>query len=48
VSMNGKPKCAASARAIVPFPLAAGPSTAITAALFFLDFGAISLPSAPL
>ena len=28
--MCGRPKCAASARAIVPLPLAAGPSTAMT------------------
>ena len=28
--MCGRPKCLARARAIVPFPLAAGPSTAIT------------------
>src|SRR3990170_8193145 len=32
VSMCGRSKCAASARAIVPLPLAAGPSTAITGA----------------
>src|SRR5690348_6113716 len=40
--MNGSAKCFASARAIVPLPLAAGPSTAITAGLFFPLFGAIS------
>ena len=40
--MNGKAKCFASARAMVPFPLAAGPSTAITGALFFFEFEAIS------
>ena len=28
--MCGRPKCFASARAIVPLPLAAGPSTAMT------------------
>ena len=28
--MCGSPKCLASARAMVPFPLAAGPSTAIS------------------
>ena len=32
--MCGRPKCLASARAIVPFPLAAGPSTAMTDPLF--------------
>ena len=32
--MCGSAKCLASARAMVPFPLAAGPSTAITGALF--------------
>src|SRR4029079_3080882 len=34
--MWGNPKCRASARAIVPLPLAAGPSTATTRAFFGL------------
>ena len=43
--MGGRPKCRASARAIVPLPLAAGPSTAITKA-FCEATGALSLAKA--
>ena len=40
--MCGRPKCFARARAIVPFPLAAGPSTAMTKALFVGELNPIS------
>src|SRR6185503_7085057 len=40
--MWGRPKCFASTLAIVPFPLAAGPSTAITTALFASELNPIS------
>ena len=46
VSICGRPKCAASPRAMVPLPLAAGPSTAMTIARCAADPDALRLAKA--